>query len=178
MKDVGLNWTRTGFLRIAERMGAVIVGDLEPPGTQAADEPIGELDVAAGPLEGTVVEPDEVPLAIDELTLVALLGAHADGETVVRGAEELRLKESDGSPASWRGCAAWAPTSRPPTTASSCGATARRSRAARSRHAATTGWRCSAPWPGWRPRRGSTWWVWTPPRCRTPGSSKTSAPLV
>jgi 3-phosphoshikimate 1-carboxyvinyltransferase len=36
-----------------------------------------------------------VPLAIDELTLVALLGAHADGETVVRGAEELRLKESD-----------------------------------------------------------------------------------
>jgi 3-phosphoshikimate 1-carboxyvinyltransferase len=95
VKDVGLNWTRTGFLRIAERMGAVIVGDLEPPGTQAADEPIGELDVAAGPLEGTVVEPDEVPLAIDELTLVALLGAHADGETVVRGAEELRLKESD-----------------------------------------------------------------------------------
>jgi 3-phosphoshikimate 1-carboxyvinyltransferase len=95
VKDVGLNWTRTGFLRIAERMGAVIVGDLEAPGTQAADEPIGELDVAAGPLEGTVVEPDEVPLAIDELTLVALLGAHADGETVVRGAEELRLKESD-----------------------------------------------------------------------------------
>ena len=95
VKDVGLNWTRTGFLRIAERMGAVIVGDLEPPGTQAADEPIGDLDVAAGSLEGTVVEPDEVPLAIDELTLVALLGAHADGETVVRGAEELRLKESD-----------------------------------------------------------------------------------
>ena len=95
VKDVGLNWTRTGLLRIAERMGAVIVADLEPPGTQATDEPIGELDVANGPLEGTVVEPDEVPLAIDELTLVALLGAHADGETVVRGAEELRLKESD-----------------------------------------------------------------------------------
>jgi 3-phosphoshikimate 1-carboxyvinyltransferase len=95
VKDVGLNWTRTGFLRIAERMGAVIVGDLEEPGTQAANEPIGELDVAAGSLEGTVVEPHEVPLAIDELTLVALLGAHADGETVVRGAEELRLKESD-----------------------------------------------------------------------------------
>jgi 3-phosphoshikimate 1-carboxyvinyltransferase len=95
VKDVGLNWTRTGFLRIAERMGAVIVGDLEAPGTQAADEPIGELDVAAGPLEGTVVEPEEVPLAIDELTLVALLGAFAEGDTVVRGAEELRLKESD-----------------------------------------------------------------------------------
>ena len=58
-------------------------------------EPAGELDVVSGPLEGTVVEPEEVPLAIDELTLVALLGAYADGETVVRGAQELRLKESD-----------------------------------------------------------------------------------
>jgi 3-phosphoshikimate 1-carboxyvinyltransferase len=95
LKDVGLNWTRTGFLRIAERMGAVIVGDLEEPGTESDQEPVGELDVASGPLEATVVEPGEVPLAIDELTLVALLGAHADGETVVRGAAELRLKESD-----------------------------------------------------------------------------------
>jgi 3-phosphoshikimate 1-carboxyvinyltransferase len=95
VEGVGLNWTRTGFYRIAERMGAVIVGGLEEPGADSADEPVGELDVASGPLECTVVEPGEVPLAIDELTLVALLGAHAEGETVVRGAEELRLKESD-----------------------------------------------------------------------------------
>jgi 3-phosphoshikimate 1-carboxyvinyltransferase len=95
VKDVGLNWTRTGFFRIAQRMGAVIVGDLEEPGAESDREPVGELDVAAGALEGTVVEPEEVPLAIDELTLVALLGAHAEGDTVVRGAEELRLKESD-----------------------------------------------------------------------------------
>jgi 3-phosphoshikimate 1-carboxyvinyltransferase len=95
IKDLGLNWTRSGFLRIAQRMGAVILGDLEEPGTEAALEPVGELDVASAPLEGTEVTPDEVPLAIDELTLVALLGAHADGETVVHGAEELRLKESD-----------------------------------------------------------------------------------
>jgi 3-phosphoshikimate 1-carboxyvinyltransferase len=95
VRNVGLNWTRTGFFRIAERMGAVIVGDLEEPGTETGEEPAGELDVASGTLEGTVVEPEEVPLAIDELTLVALLGAHAEGETVVRGAEELRLKESD-----------------------------------------------------------------------------------
>ena len=95
VKDVGLNWTRTGFFRIAERMGAVIVGDLERPGTESGEEPVGELDVASGPLEATVVEREEVPLAIDELTLVALLGAYAEGETVVRGAEELRLKESD-----------------------------------------------------------------------------------
>src|SRR3954462_5659243 len=78
-------------------MGAVVVGELEeeelPP--NATEEPIGELDVAQAPLVGTVVEPHEVPLAIDELPLVALLGCFAEGETVVRGAEELRLKESD-----------------------------------------------------------------------------------
>jgi 3-phosphoshikimate 1-carboxyvinyltransferase len=93
----GTNWTRTGFLRILERMGGIVVGDLEP---ELADEvvpyePIGDLEVAHGPLVGTVVEPDEVPLAIDELPLVALLGCYAEGETIVRGAEELRLKESD-----------------------------------------------------------------------------------
>jgi len=95
VQDVALNWTRTGFYRIAQRMGAVIVGDLEEPGAEEDLEPLGELDVAAGSLEGTTVEAEEVPLAIDELTLVALLGAFAEGETVVRGAEELRLKESD-----------------------------------------------------------------------------------
>jgi 3-phosphoshikimate 1-carboxyvinyltransferase len=91
------NWTRVGFLRIAERMGAVVVGELEPPaldGTPAV-EPVTELDVAHGPLVGTTVEPDEVPLAIDELPLVALLGCFAEGETVVRGAQELRFKETD-----------------------------------------------------------------------------------
>ena len=95
VKDLALNWTRTGFFRIAQRMGAVLVGELEEPGTEKDREPVGEVDVAAGPLEATTVEPEEVPLAIDELTLVALLGAFAEGETVVRGAEELRLKESD-----------------------------------------------------------------------------------
>jgi 3-phosphoshikimate 1-carboxyvinyltransferase len=95
VSDMALNWTRTGFLRIAERMGAVILGDLEEPGTISGEEPVGEIDVASAPLEGTEVDPEEVPLAIDELTLVALLGAFADGETVVREAEELRVKESD-----------------------------------------------------------------------------------
>jgi 3-phosphoshikimate 1-carboxyvinyltransferase len=90
------NWTRTGFLRIAERMGAVVVGDLEVPGAGAtAAEPVSEIDVAYGPLVGTVVEAEEVPLAIDELPLVALLGCFAEGETIVRGAQELRVKESD-----------------------------------------------------------------------------------
>ncbi|HKG03104.1 MAG TPA: 3-phosphoshikimate 1-carboxyvinyltransferase [Conexibacter sp.] len=95
LQDVNVNWTRTGFLRILERMGAIVLGDLEEHGAFAPVEPITELDVAHGPLQGTTVEADEVPLAIDELPLVALLGCFADGETVVRGAQELRVKESD-----------------------------------------------------------------------------------
>jgi 3-phosphoshikimate 1-carboxyvinyltransferase len=96
VRDVGVNWTRTGFLRILERMGAVAIGDLEDPSAAiAAAEPVSDLDVSAGPLGATVVEPGEVPLAIDELPLVALLGCFAEGETVVRGAQELRVKESD-----------------------------------------------------------------------------------
>ncbi len=95
LEDVGVNWTRTGFLRILERMGAIVLGELEPAGTFDSVEPVTELDVAYGPLQGTTVEADEVPLAIDELPLVALLGCFAEGETVVRGAGELRVKESD-----------------------------------------------------------------------------------
>ncbi len=96
VRDVGVNWTRTGFLRILERMGALVVGELEQPSAAVAvSEPICDLEVRAGPLGGTVVEAEEVPLAIDELPLVALLGCFAEGETVVRGAQELRVKESD-----------------------------------------------------------------------------------
>jgi 3-phosphoshikimate 1-carboxyvinyltransferase len=101
--DVGVNWTRAGFLRVLQRMGAVVVGDLEPEPSPAGDdeveiaseEPVSELDVTAGPLTGTVVEAGEVPATIDELPLIALLGCYAEGETIVRGAQELRVKESN-----------------------------------------------------------------------------------
>jgi 3-phosphoshikimate 1-carboxyvinyltransferase len=96
LEDVGVNWTRTGFLRILRRMQGIVLGDLEDEtGELEAEEPVSDLDVAAGALEGTVVEAEEVPLAIDELPLVALLGCFAEGETVVHGAQELRVKESD-----------------------------------------------------------------------------------
>ena len=92
--DMSANWTRTGFVRIVERMGGIVIGDLEAPrpGEIVPDEPVCELDVASGPLVGTVVEPSEVPLAIDELPLVALLACFAEGETVVRGAAERLLR--------------------------------------------------------------------------------------
>jgi len=94
--DVGVNWTRTGFLRIVRRMQGIVLGDLEEETEELVEhEPVSDLDVAHGALEATVVEAPEVPLAIDELPLVALLGCFAEGETVVRGAQELRLKETD-----------------------------------------------------------------------------------
>jgi 3-phosphoshikimate 1-carboxyvinyltransferase len=96
LSDVGVNWTRSGFLRIVRRMRGIVLGDLEEPTEELVpSEPTSDLDVAHGALEGTVVEPDEVPLAIDELPLVGLLGCFAEGETLVTGAQELRVKESD-----------------------------------------------------------------------------------
>jgi 3-phosphoshikimate 1-carboxyvinyltransferase len=97
VRNVNVNHTRVGFVRIVQRMGGIVLGELEEdPGDELpVAEPVEDLDVAAGPLVGTTVEADEVPLAIDELPLVALLGCFAEGETVVRGAEELRLKETD-----------------------------------------------------------------------------------
>jgi 3-phosphoshikimate 1-carboxyvinyltransferase len=97
VRGASTNWTRTGFVRIARRMGGRIAGELEdaPGDAIPLGDPIGDLEVRASDLHGTVVEPAEVPLAIDELPLVALLGCFAEGETVVRGAQELRVKESD-----------------------------------------------------------------------------------
>jgi 3-phosphoshikimate 1-carboxyvinyltransferase len=96
ISNVGVNWTRTGFIRILRRMRGIVLGDLEDEsGELSAEEPVSDLDIAHGALEGTVVEAEEVPLAIDELPLVALLGCFAEGETVVHGAGEMRVKESD-----------------------------------------------------------------------------------
>jgi 3-phosphoshikimate 1-carboxyvinyltransferase len=95
LEGVGVNWTRAGFLRILQRMGAIVLGEIEPEGAFELDEPVADLDIRNGPIEATTVEADEVPLAIDELPLVALLGCFAEGETVVSGAGELRVKESD-----------------------------------------------------------------------------------
>ena len=77
-------------------MGASIHGEIESPGAAlTADEPTATLEIAHGALRGTSVEPAEIAPAIDELPLVALLGCFAEGDTVVSGAQELRVKETD-----------------------------------------------------------------------------------
>jgi 3-phosphoshikimate 1-carboxyvinyltransferase len=89
---VALNPTRVGFFRVVERMGGRVTLTQT---AETAGEPVGEIAATAGPLRGTRVEGDEVPSLIDELPVLAVLAARAEGETVVRGAEELRAKESD-----------------------------------------------------------------------------------
>lgn len=90
---VGLNPTRTAFLEVLERMGAEITVE-----TDADDENLearGTVSASLSSLTGTHVGAAEVPHMIDELPLVAVLGARAQGETSIRGAQELRAKESD-----------------------------------------------------------------------------------
>jgi 3-phosphoshikimate 1-carboxyvinyltransferase len=89
---VNLNPRRTGLLAILGRMGARITVYNR---REVGGEPAGDLEVHSAPLVGTAVGPDEVPVAIDELPLFALAAACARGESVLRGAEELRAKESD-----------------------------------------------------------------------------------
>ncbi|MCX7598094.1 MAG: 3-phosphoshikimate 1-carboxyvinyltransferase [Armatimonadetes bacterium] len=89
---VGLNPTRTGLLSILAAMGArIAVGPL----LRVGEEPWGTLTVFSSELRGVLVEGDLIPAAIDELPLVAVLATQAEGETVVRQARELRIKESD-----------------------------------------------------------------------------------
>lgn len=89
---VGLNPRRTGLLAVLERMGArVAIFNRH----RAGREPVGDVQVQHDQLAATELGADEVPLLVDELPLVALLATHAHGETIVRGAKELRVKESD-----------------------------------------------------------------------------------
>ncbi len=92
LSGVGLNPTRTGLLQILARMGAEI--EVEPEGERGG-EPAGRLRVRSAELHGTEVAGADVPLAIDELPLVALVACFAEGETTIRDAAELRRKESD-----------------------------------------------------------------------------------
>jgi 3-phosphoshikimate 1-carboxyvinyltransferase len=90
--EVGLNPSRTGLLTILQHMGARISVENE---RLVAGEPVADLVATSSTLRGTTVGGDLVPLAIDEISLVALLGLFAQGETIVRDAGELRTKESD-----------------------------------------------------------------------------------
>lgn len=92
LEHVGMNPTRVGVLNILRAMGA----DIQVTNPRAAGgEPVADLRVRAAPLKGIRIAKDQVPLAIDELPAVFIAAACAEGETLLAGAEELRVKESD-----------------------------------------------------------------------------------
>jgi 3-phosphoshikimate 1-carboxyvinyltransferase len=95
VEDVGLNPRRTAFLDVLRRMGAQVAVSQEEGASARGWEPRGAVTVRGGVLRGTDVGGGEIPNLIDELPLVAVVAALAQGTTVIRDAAELRVKESD-----------------------------------------------------------------------------------
>jgi len=92
LEQVGINPTRDGVIRILRLMGADIT--LENP-RKLCGEPVADIRVRSAPLRGIEISEDLVPLAIDEFPVLFIAAACAQGQTVLRGAAELRVKESD-----------------------------------------------------------------------------------
>lgn len=92
LKHVGINPTRTGVINILRKMGANITYLRE---YEAGGEPVADIRVRYAPLQGIAIPEDQVPLAIDEFPALFIAAACASGETILSGAEELRVKESD-----------------------------------------------------------------------------------
>ena len=92
IRAVGLNPTRVGFLRVVEEMGAGV--EIRQTGAQAG-EPVGDVELRPSRLRPFVVQEDRIPQLIDEIPALAVLALRVEGVSVIRGAAELRVKESD-----------------------------------------------------------------------------------
>src|SRR6202048_1260973 len=92
VRNIGLNDTRTALLGVLVRMGAQVREAVENADQQ---EPRGVVEVTGVPLKGTVIHGKEIPQLIDELPVLAVAGALASGTTIIRHAQELRVKETD-----------------------------------------------------------------------------------
>ncbi len=91
IRNVGINETRDGILHVARVMGA----DITVLNENRAAEPSADLLVRTSSLHGTIVEGDMIPTLIDEIPIIAVMAAAADGTTIIRDAAELKVKESD-----------------------------------------------------------------------------------
>ena len=92
IKNVGVNPTRDGILRVCKAMGA----DIQLLNTSiSAGEATADILVRYSPLHGIVIEGELIPTLIDEIPVIAVLAAFADGTTIIRNAEELKVKESN-----------------------------------------------------------------------------------
>ncbi|MFH1552632.1 MAG: 3-phosphoshikimate 1-carboxyvinyltransferase [Candidatus Omnitrophota bacterium] len=91
MRGVGLNPTRIGIINVLKRMGASI----QILDCRESLEPAGDIEVRHSDLKGTVVEEEEIPLLIDEIPVLTVAAAMAEGTTVIKGIKELKVKETD-----------------------------------------------------------------------------------
>lgn len=92
LRQVGMNPTRTGLMDVMRKMGA----DIEVLNQrEEAGEPVGDLRVRSASLKGVTIGAELIPKTIDEFPVLCVAAAVADGDTVISGAEELRVKESD-----------------------------------------------------------------------------------
>jgi len=92
LRHVGVNPTRTGIINLLRAMGADIQTENE---REVGGEPVADIRVRYSALKGITVPEDQIPLAIDEFPVLFVAAACAEGDTVLRGAEELRVKETD-----------------------------------------------------------------------------------
>lgn len=92
IKNVGINPTRDGILRVCQAMGADITLLNE---TAASGEPTADILVRHSPIHGTVIEGAIIPTLIDEIPMIAAMACFAEGETIIRDAQELKVKESN-----------------------------------------------------------------------------------
>ncbi|MDE6025265.1 MAG: 3-phosphoshikimate 1-carboxyvinyltransferase [Lachnospiraceae bacterium] len=91
VKNVGINPTRDGIIRVMQMMGA----DISVENTSETGEPTADITVRSSGLKGCVIGGDIIPTLIDEIPAIAVLACFADGETVIKDAEELKVKESN-----------------------------------------------------------------------------------
>lgn len=91
LKNVGINPTRDGLLKVCRQMGA----DITLLNEKREGEPTADLLIRTSSLHGTILEGDIIPTLIDEIPVIAVMAAFAQGTTVIRDAQELRVKESD-----------------------------------------------------------------------------------
>ncbi|MFG6495144.1 3-phosphoshikimate 1-carboxyvinyltransferase [Fictibacillus sp. UD] len=92
LKRVGLNPTRTGILEVLKAMGANVTYENVNEDTS---EPYGDLIIKTSPLKGTIIEGALIPRLIDEIPIIALAATQAEGQTIIRDAHELKVKETD-----------------------------------------------------------------------------------
>ena len=92
LKDVGLNPTRSGIIDVLEQMGASMSIENE---RMVGGEPIGDITISTSKLKGIEISGDLIPRLIDEIPVIAVLATQAEGKTVIRDAEELKVKETN-----------------------------------------------------------------------------------